>query len=39
VEVTVSADELTERLEFVETGPADSFGMFLDDVSVSVTTP
>ncbi|GEM_PF-3352109 len=31
----VEADELTERLQFVETGPADSFGMFLDAVSVT----
>jgi hypothetical protein len=39
VEVTAVAEKLTERLEFIETGPADSFGMFLDGVSVSVTTP
>jgi len=35
VEVTVTADDYSETLEFIETGLADSFGMFLDAVSVT----
>jgi hypothetical protein len=35
VTVTATADDWTETLEFIETGPADSFGMFLDAVSVT----
>jgi hypothetical protein len=35
VEVTATATDWTTTLEFIETGPADSFGMFLDAVSVT----
>ena len=35
VNTTVVASGLVTRLEFVETGPADSYGMFLDAVSVT----
>jgi hypothetical protein len=35
VEVTAIATDWTTTLEFIETGPADSFGMFLDAVSVT----
>jgi hypothetical protein len=35
VEVTATAVDWTTTLEFIETGPADSFGMFLDAVSVT----
>jgi len=36
---TVQATGETTRLEFIETGTADSYGMFLDSVSVEVPTP
>jgi hypothetical protein len=32
--VSVAASDWSTRLEFVEVGPADSFGMFLDAVSI-----
>jgi hypothetical protein len=35
VEETVTATDWTTTLEFVETGTPDSFGMFLDAVSVT----
>lgn len=38
VTASVTASGLTTRLEFVETGPADSFGMFLDGVSINCDT-
>lgn len=36
VSVNVVADEYIETLEFIETGIADSFGMFLDNVRVTI---
>jgi len=36
---TVAASGTSTRLEFVETGSPDSFGMFLDDVRVEIPTP
>jgi hypothetical protein len=38
-EFPVSASGTSTQLEFVETGPSDSFGMFLDDVRVEIPTP
>jgi hypothetical protein len=35
VEITATATDWTTTLEFIETGSADSFGMFLDAVSVT----
>jgi hypothetical protein len=36
--VTFTATDWTTKLEFIETGTPDSFGMFLDAVSVECTT-